>query len=107
VREQKLKIHRDDVIERIARLFVFAEILPSTPRHVKVEALSEHTLQVSWQFPQHNADSVTQYEISVQHVTSFGATKGDAVTESDAVDIATLSTPAPTQGPFELQLKVK
>jgi len=69
-----------------------------------VEALSEHTLQVSWQFPQHNADSVTQYEISVQHVTSFDPPK--TTTESDAVDIAALSTPAPTQGPFALQLKV-
>ncbi|XP_059475873.1 Ig-like and fibronectin type-III domain-containing protein 1 isoform X2 [Neocloeon triangulifer] len=102
----KIKTHYscDEYTERaLACVAEGVEILPSTPRRVRVEALSEHTLQVSWRFPEHNADSVTQYEISVQHVTSFDPPK--TTTESDAVDVSAL-TPVPTQGPFNLQLKV-
>ncbi|CAB3371385.1 Hypothetical predicted protein [Cloeon dipterum] len=103
----KIKTHYscDAYTERaLACIAKGVEILPSVPRFVRVEPLSEHTLQVSWRFPQHNSDSVTQYEISVQHVTAFNPPASS--TESDIADLSALATPASTQGPFALKIKV-
>jgi hypothetical protein len=84
-------------------VYLLTELLPSTPQHVKVEALSEHTLQVSWQFPAENAHSVSQYEINVTHVTSLNP-------PDDVINFTT-ETPenvtVETQAPFKLQVKVR
>jgi hypothetical protein len=88
------------------------ELLPSTPRHVKVEAISEHTLLVSWNFPAQNAHSVSQYEIDVRLVTSLDTPEQlinmDEVpfTSSEVYATNVTSKVPPTQPPFKMQLKV-
>ncbi|KAF4520404.1 hypothetical protein B566_EDAN003972 [Ephemera danica] len=96
------------------------QLLPSTPRHVKVDAISEHTLLVSWNFPAQNAHTVSQYEIEVRLVTSLDLpepkvldfmvddsafTSTEVFSSSSTVSSVTTTAP-PTQPPFKLQLKV-
>lgn len=50
-----------------------SELLPSPPEDVEVEPLNEKQLNVSWNPPTENVDSVTEYVVNVTALRSFDA----------------------------------
>lgn len=53
--------------------FFILELLPSPPEEVEVEPLNEKQLNVSWNPPIENTDTVTEYVINVTTLRSFDA----------------------------------
>lgn len=51
----------------------FSELLPSPPEDVEVEAISEKQLNVSWNPPTENTETVTEYVVNVTALRSFDA----------------------------------
>jgi hypothetical protein len=51
--------------------FLLAEILPSSPENVEVEALTEKSLNVSWTPPSQNPETVSEYVVNVTMLKSF------------------------------------
>jgi hypothetical protein len=52
-------------------MIVLAEILPSSPENVEVEALTEKSLKVSWTPPSQNPDTVSEYVVNVTMLRLF------------------------------------
>lgn len=52
-------------------MIFLAEILPSSPENVEVEALTEKSLKVSWTPPSQNPETVSEYIVNVTMLRSF------------------------------------
>ena len=50
---------------------MFAEILPSSPENVEVEALTEKSIKVSWSEPLHNLVGISAFEVNVTTLKTF------------------------------------
>lgn len=49
----------------------FAELLPSPPTLLQVEALTDKSVRVVWSWPNENMDTVTQYLINITALRHF------------------------------------
>ncbi|XP_054267567.1 Ig-like and fibronectin type-III domain-containing protein 1 [Macrosteles quadrilineatus] len=68
------------------------EVLPSQPRNVEVEGLSDTSLQVSWLPPLSNADTISQYVVNVTMLRSFDANIAETDTQNSSQAIVTPHT---------------
>ncbi|KAL3272723.1 hypothetical protein HHI36_014185 [Cryptolaemus montrouzieri] len=47
------------------------ELLPSPPEEVEVEALTEKSIKIMWEFPYSNAETVTHYSVNITSLHTF------------------------------------
>lgn len=104
-------------------LSISSELLPSAPEGVETEALTEHSVRVSWLPPSGNAETVTTYVINVTSLRQFDqdpeppedsgffpapSTTADSYVRAAQEVRTTESTPmaSSTQAPFSASMKV-